>query len=152
VGFYVSIETRNPHRTVSSEKFNNSGISLFWGVWLQQCLSTSFGSARRGALGLSGLLLPYPESEPSFTRESASPFSFLSKRGIRIGVFRQSSSIILVYPSIGACGGNGFRHLLVQHGAAPLGYPAHYCLILNQDHLSHVNLLLLLGWIDRKID
>jgi hypothetical protein len=69
-----------------------------------------------------------------------------------IGLFRQSSSIIPVYPPLGACGGNVFRHLLVQHGAAPLGYPAHYWLIMNQDHLSHVNLLLLLGWIDRKID
>jgi hypothetical protein len=70
-----------------------SGISLFWGVWCQQCISTSFGSARRGALGLSGSLLPYLESGPSFTRASASPFSFLSKRGIPIRLFRQSSSV-----------------------------------------------------------
>jgi hypothetical protein len=48
-----------------------SCISLFWSVWWQ-CLSTYFGSAWRGALGLSGSLLPHPESGPSFTRESAS--------------------------------------------------------------------------------
>jgi hypothetical protein len=29
-----------------------------------------------------------------------------------------------------------------EHGAAPLGYPAHHCLILSQDHRLHVNLYL----------
>jgi hypothetical protein len=69
-----------------------SCISLFWGVWWQ-CLSTSFGSAWRGALGLSGSQLPYPDSGPSFTHESASPLLFLSKHTIRIRGFCLSNSI-----------------------------------------------------------
>jgi hypothetical protein len=39
--------------------------------------------------------------------------------------FVRAVQYILVYPSLWTCGGsNVFRHLLVQHGAAPLAYPA----------------------------